>query len=60
MIRKEQGYIDYEMVVDLDLGILGVAAIIKHKKHNDTDSSGLKTEYSKGLNKKGLESMGFS
>lgn len=48
------------MVVDLDLGILGVAAIIKHKKHNDTDSSGLKTEYSKGLNKKGLESMGFS
>lgn len=48
------------MVVDLDLGILGVAATIKHKKQVGTDSSGLKTEYSKGLNKKGLEGMGFS
>lgn len=38
-MRKEYSHIDYEMVVDLDLGILGVAAIIRHKRDNDTDSS---------------------
>lgn len=54
-MRKEQGHIDYEMMVNLDLGILCVAAITRHKRHNDIDSTGFKTEYSKALNKKGLK-----